>query len=104
MFVAAPKLAVVNVVVSKDGAKLLPNNIVLSELTLSIGRPEILLTANNSPIKLSVILNNSPAEPWTLNSGEVEPEPNICTTPVLVPLNTELPLTVRPDIISIEAE
>ena len=47
----------------------------LSENTSSIGRPEISLTENKDPLKLSVTLNNSPCEPCTVNTGKAEPDP-----------------------------
>ena len=48
---------------------------VLSENTSKIGEPEISFTLNKDPDKLSVILNNSPCEPCTVNTGFVEPDP-----------------------------
>ena len=47
----------------------------LSENTSKIGKPEISLTENKDPLKLSVMLNNSPCEPCTVNTGKAEPDP-----------------------------
>ena len=42
-----------------------------------MGNPEISLTLNNDPDKLSVKLNNSPCDPSTLKIGCADPEPII---------------------------
>ena len=63
----------------------------LSENTSSIGKPDISFTLNNDPDKLSVILNNSPCEPCTVNTGCDEPEPyTINEDPNIVPFKLEI--------------
>ena len=55
-------------------APYVPINTLLSENTSKIGKPEMLLTENSEPDKLSVTVNNLPTEPSTENI--VEPEPD----------------------------
>ena len=61
--VFVPAVKVTFVVVFNDGDWYEPHSVVLSENTSTIGSPDISLTLNNDPIKLSVILNNSPLDP-----------------------------------------
>ena len=75
---------------------------VLSSNTSNIGNPEISLTENKEPTKLSVIENNSPLSPTTVNKGSVSPEPITVNTffpladNVVWPNTSRLPaLTVR---------
>ena len=57
--------------------------IVLSLKTSNIGNPDISLTLNIEPIKLSVTENNSPCEPCIENIGNVVPLPTTLITPVV---------------------
>ena len=86
-------MAVVLTVVFRDGAKYVPIKILSSENTSNIGKPDILLTANKEPIRLSVTVNNSPLEPSILNIGFVDPEPiNVSIVSVLAERRAEVPV------------
>ena len=72
------------------GAEKSPINTVLSENTSSTGNPEISFTENNDPDKLSVIENNSPCDPCTVNTGLVDPEPyTVNVDPDIVPIDPD---------------
>lgn len=75
----------------------------LSENTSIIGKPEISFTENNDPLKLSVIENNSPWEPCTVNTGWVEPDPYTTSDELTEvfpsPLILALPVTLKDPVI-----
>ena len=82
-----PEFNVTFLVVLSTGETLSPINTVSSENTSSIGKPDMSLTENKEPDKLSVTENNSPCVPNTLNNGNAEPEP-ITINPCVLELDT----------------
>ena len=85
--IVTPVIATLFTVVNNAGAKQLPNNVVPSEKHSITGKPDISLTENNEPDKLSVTLNNCPCDPCTESIGVVAPDPCIVTTFVVPETN-----------------